>query len=295
MAVGEANSFAPNYAKAKISASHLIMLLNKEPEIDNLSEEGESPDIFDGNVSFEHVKFNYPSRPDVPILRGLNLRVKKGETLALVGSSGCGKSTTIQLLERFYDPREGRVVMDSIDVKQLNIHWLRSQIGIVSQEPVLFDCTLAENIAYGDNSRSVTLEEIEAAAKAANIHNFIDELPQKYNTQAGDKGTQLSGGQKQRIAIARAILRNPKVLLLDEATSALDTESEKVVQDALDQASKGRTCIIVAHRLSTIRNAERIAVFQGGVVVEQGTHQQLLAKKGVYHMLVTTQLGHGTA
>ncbi|XP_047217710.1 ATP-binding cassette, sub-family B (MDR/TAP), member 4 isoform X3 [Girardinichthys multiradiatus] len=294
MAVGEANSFAPNYAKAKISASHLLMLLNKEPEIDNLSEEGESPDIFDGNVSFEHVKFNYPSRPDVPILRGLNLRVKKGETLALVGSSGCGKSTTIQLLERFYDPREGRVVMDSIDVKKLNIHWLRSQIGIVSQEPVLFDCTLAENIAYGDNSHSVTLEEIEAAAKAANIHNFIDELPQKYNTQAGDKGTQLSGGQKQRIAIARAILRNPKVLLLDEATSALDTESEKVVQDALDQASKGRTCIIVAHRLSTIRNAERIAVFQGGVVVEQGTHQQLLAKKGVYHMLVTTQLGHGT-
>nr|ADQ20481.1 P-glycoprotein [Poeciliopsis lucida] len=294
MAVGEANSFAPNYAKAKMSASHLLMLLNKEPAIDNLSEQGDTPDIFHGNVSFEDVKFNYPSRPDIPILRGLNLSVKKGETLALVGSSGCGKSTTIQLLERFYDPREGRVVMDNIDVKQLNIRWLRSQIGIVSQEPVLFDCTLAENIAYGDNTRKVTMEEIEAAAKAANIHNFIDELPQKYDTQAGDKGTQLSGGQKQRVAIARAILRNPKVLLLDEATSALDTESEKVVQDALDQASKGRTCIIVAHRLSTIRNADRIAVFQGGVVVEQGTHQQLLAKKGVYHMLVTTQLGHGT-
>ncbi|XP_007556225.1 ATP-dependent translocase ABCB1 [Poecilia formosa] len=294
MAVGEANSFAPNYAKAKMSASHLLMLLSKEPEIDNLSEQGDKPDIFDGNVSFEGVKFNYPSRPDVPILRGLNLSVKKGETLALVGSSGCGKSTTIQLLERFYDPREGRVVIDNVDVKQLNIHWLRSQIGIVSQEPVLFDCTLAENIAYGDNTRKVTMEEIEAAAKAANIHNFIEDLPQKYDTQAGDKGTQLSGGQKQRVAIARAILRNPKVLLLDEATSALDTESEKVVQDALDQASKGRTCIIVAHRLSTIRNADRIAVFQGGVVVEQGTHQQLLAKKGVYHMLVTTQLGHGT-
>ncbi|XP_008429877.1 ATP-dependent translocase ABCB1 [Poecilia reticulata] len=294
MAVGEANSFAPNYAKAKMSASHLLMLLSKEPEIDNLSEKGDTPDMFDGNVSFKDVKFNYPSRPDIPILRGLNLSVKKGETLALVGSSGCGKSTTIQLLERFYDPREGRVVMDNVDVKQLNIHWLRSQIGIVSQEPVLFDCTLAENISYGDNTRKVTMEEIEAAAKAANIHNFIEELPQKYNTQAGDKGTQLSGGQKQRVAIARAILRNPKVLLLDEATSALDTESEKVVQDALDQASKGRTCIIVAHRLSTIRNADRIAVFQGGVVVEQGTHQQLLAKKGVYHMLVTTQLGHGT-
>uniref|UniRef100_A0A8C6NY05 ATP-binding cassette, sub-family B (MDR/TAP), member 4 n=1 Tax=Nothobranchius furzeri TaxID=105023 RepID=A0A8C6NY05_NOTFU len=291
MALGEANTFAPNYAKAKMSASHLMMLLNKKPDIDNLSQEG---DKFDGNVSFVNVTFNYPSRPDVPILQGLNLKVKKGETLALVGSSGCGKSTTIQLMERFYDPQGGSVVMDNMDVKQLNIHWLRSQIGIVSQEPVLFDCTLAENIAYGDNSRSVSMEEIQAAARAANIHSFIDELPQKYKTQAGDKGTQLSGGQKQRIAIARAILRNPKVLLLDEATSALDTESEKVVQDALDQASKGRTCVIVAHRLSTIRNADRIVVFQGGVVVEQGTHQQLLAKKGVYHMLVTTQLGHGT-
>uniref|UniRef100_UPI0037E91357 ATP-dependent translocase ABCB1 n=1 Tax=Semicossyphus pulcher TaxID=241346 RepID=UPI0037E91357 len=293
MAVGEANSFAPNYAKAKVSAAHIMMLIHREPAIDNLSEQGESPNTFEGNVRFDHVKFNYPSRPDVPILQGLNLRVKKGETLALVGSSGCGKSTTIQLLERFYDPREGRVVLDDVNLKQLNIHWLRSQIGIVSQEPVLFDCTLAENIAYGDNSRVPSMEEIEAAARAANIHSFIEELPLKYNTQAGDKGTQLSGGQKQRIAIARAILRNPKLLLLDEATSALDTESEKVVQDALDQARKGRTCIVVAHRLSTIQNADRIAVFQGGVVTELGTHQQLLAKKGVYHMLVTTQMGHG--
>ncbi|XP_076594196.1 ATP-dependent translocase ABCB1 [Chaetodon auriga] len=292
MAVGEANSFTPNYAKAKLSAAHLMMLIDKEPAIDNLSKEGESPEKFDGNVCFDNVKFNYPSRPDVPILQGLNLKVKKGETLALVGSSGCGKSTTIQLLERFYDPRNGKVGLDGINIKQLNIHWLRSQIGIVSQEPVLFDCTLAENIAYGDNRRTVGMEEIEAAARAANIHNFIENLPKKYDTQAGDKGTQLSGGQKQRIAIARAILRNPKVLLLDEATSALDTESEKVVQDALDQARKGRTCIIVAHRLSTIQNADRIAVFQGGVVVEQGTHQQLLAMKGVYHMLVTKQMGH---
>ncbi|KAE8288797.1 Multidrug resistance protein 1 [Larimichthys crocea] len=292
MAVGEANSFAPNYAKAKVSASHIMMLINREPSIDNLSHEGEIPDKSDGDLRFDNVKFNYPSRPDVPILQGLNLSVRKGETLALVGSSGCGKSTTIQLLERFYDPRDGRVVLDNINLKNLNIYWLRSQIGIVSQEPVLFDCTLAENISYGDTI--YTMEEIEAAARAANIHNFIDNLPEKYNTQAGDKGMQLSGGQKQRIAIARAILRNPKLLLLDEATSALDTESEKVVQDALDQASKGRTCIIVAHRLSTIQNADRIAVFQGGVVVEQGTHFQLLAKKGVYHMLVTTQMGHAT-
>ncbi|KAM7383493.1 hypothetical protein PAMP_003139 [Pampus punctatissimus] len=291
MAVGEANSFTPNYAKAKISASHLMMLINRKPDIDNLSEEGESPDTFDGNVCFEGVKFNYPSRPDVPILRGLNLKVRKGETLALVGSSGCGKSTTIQLLERFYDPIEGRVMLDRKNSKQLNIGWLRSQIGIVSQEPVLFDCSLSENIAYGVNNRTVTLEEIQEAAKAANIHSFIENLPQGYDTQAGDKGTQLSGGQKQRIAIARAILRNPKMLLLDEATSALDTESEKVVQEALDKARLGRTCIVVAHRLSTIQNADRIAVFQAGVVVEQGTHQQLLAKKGIYHMLVNTQMG----
>uniref|UniRef100_H3BX23 ATP-binding cassette, sub-family B (MDR/TAP), member 4 n=1 Tax=Tetraodon nigroviridis TaxID=99883 RepID=H3BX23_TETNG len=292
MAVGEANTFAPNYAKAKMAASYLMMLINKKPAIDNLSEEGVSPGTYDGNVLFESVKFNYPSRPDVPILQGLNLKVKKGETLALVGSSGCGKSTTIQLLERFYDARNGRVALDGVNVKELNIHWLRSQMGIVSQEPVLFDCSLAENIAYGDNSRSVAMDEIVAAAKAANIHSFIDGLPQKYDTQAGDKGTQLSGGQKQRIAIARAIIRNPKLLLLDEATSALDTESEKVVQEALDQARKGRTCIVVAHRLSTIQNADCIAVFQGGVVVEKGTHQQLIAKKGVYHMLVTKQMGH---
>lgn len=292
MAVGEANTFAPNYAKAKMAASHLLMLINKQPAIDNLSEEGTCPETYDGNVLFERVKFNYPSRPDVPILQGLNLKVQKGETLALVGSSGCGKSTTIQLLERFYDPRDGTVALDGVNLRELNIHWLRAQIGIVSQEPVLFDCSLAENIAYGDNSRSVAMEEIVAAAKAANIHNFIDGLPQKYDTQAGDKGTQLSGGQKQRIAIARAIIRNPKLLLLDEATSALDTESEKVVQEALDQARKGRTCIVVAHRLSTIQNADCIAVFQGGVVVEKGTHQQLIAKKGVYHMLVTKQMGH---
>uniref|UniRef100_A0A3B4BAP2 Uncharacterized protein n=1 Tax=Periophthalmus magnuspinnatus TaxID=409849 RepID=A0A3B4BAP2_9GOBI len=290
MALGEANAFAPNYARAKVSAAHLMMLIRREPAIDNLSNEGDTPPQFEGRVRFEGVTFNYPTRPNLPVLRGLDLQVGKGETLALVGSSGCGKSTTVQLLERFYDTLEGNVLLDERNVKQLNIHWLRSQIGIVSQEPVLFDCSLAENIAYGDNSRSVSMEEITAAAKMANIHDFIENLPQKYNTQAGDKGAQLSGGQKQRIAIARAIIRNPKMLLLDEATSALDTESEKVVQDALDQASKGRTCIVVAHRLSTIQNADRIAVFKGGVIVEQGTHQQLLAHKGIYHTLVTKQL-----
>lgn len=292
MAVGEANSFTPNYAKAKMSASHVLNLINRVPAIDNASEEGNKPDHFEGNVNFEDVRFNYPSRPDVPVLQGFRLKVKKGQTLALVGSSGCGKSTTIQLLERFYDPKQGKVMLDDNDTKKLNIHWLRSQIGIVSQEPVLFDCSLAENIAYGDNSREVKMEEIELAAKAANIHSFIEGLPQKYETQAGDKGTQLSGGQKQRIAIARAILRNPKLLLLDEATSALDTESEMVVQEALDKAREGRTCIIVAHRLSTIQNADLIAVIQNGVVVEKGTHQQLLSQQGAYYTLVTSQMGH---
>ncbi|XP_048117280.1 ATP-binding cassette, sub-family B (MDR/TAP), member 4 isoform X1 [Alosa alosa] len=291
MAVGEANSFTPNYAKAKMSASHIKMLVDKVPAIDNSSEEGEQPDKFEGNVNFENVHFHYPSRPDVTVLKGLCLRARKGQTIALVGSSGCGKSTTIQLLERFYDPTHGSVKLDKNDSRQLNIHWLRAQMGIVSQEPILFDCSLAENIAYGDNSREVTQEEIEQAAKAANIHSFIEGLPQKYQTQAGDKGTQLSGGQKQRIAIARAILRNPKLLLLDEATSALDTESEQIVQEALDKAREGRTCIVVAHRLSTVQNADVIAVFQNGVVVEQGTHQQLLSKQGVYYTLVTSQMG----
>ncbi|XP_028833451.1 ATP-dependent translocase ABCB1 [Denticeps clupeoides] len=292
MAVGEANTFTPNYAKAKISASHISMLINRVPAIDNGSEEGEKPADFEGNVRFEDVHFRYPSRPEVPVLLGLRLKVRKGQTLALVGSSGCGKSTTIQLLERFYDPTNGHVMLDGRDAKKLNIHWLRAQMGIVSQEPVLFDCSLAENIAYGDNSRHVSQEEIEQAAKAANIHSFIEGLPLKYQTQAGDKGTQLSGGQKQRIAIARAIVRNPKLLLLDEATSALDTESEKIVQEALDKAREGRTCIVVAHRLSTIKNADQIAVFQNGVLVEQGTHNQLLSKQGVYCQLVTTQMEH---
>ncbi|XP_075443556.1 ATP-dependent translocase ABCB1 isoform X1 [Ascaphus truei] len=292
MALGQTSSFAPDYAKAKLSAAHMFHLFEKVPEIDSYSNEGEQPEQFSGNVTFRDVMFNYPTRPDVPVLQGLDVTVKKGETLALVGSSGCGKSTTVQLLERFYDPYSGEVSLDNYGVKKLNIQWLRAQMGIVSQEPMLFDCSIAENIAYGDNSREVSQEEIEMAAKEANIHSFIESLPDTYNTFVGDKGTQLSGGQKQRVAIARALVRQPKILLLDEATSALDTKSERVVQDALDQARKGRTCIVIAHRLSTIQNADKIAVIQNGKVVEQGTHQQLLKMEGVYYSLVTIQLGH---
>ncbi|NXP70825.1 MDR1 protein, partial [Ramphastos sulfuratus] len=228
MALGQSSSFAPDYAKAKVSAAHMFLLFERVPAIDNYSEEGEQPELFEGNITIKDVVFNYPNRPEVRVLQGLNLKVEKGQTLALVGSSGCGKSTVVQLLERFYDPLEGEMLFDGKNAKSLNIKWLRAQLGIVSQEPILFDCTIAENIAYGDNSRQVAQEEIEQAAREANIHSFIESLPDKYSTRVGDKGTQLSGGQKQRIAIARALLRRPRVLLLDEATSALDTESEKV-------------------------------------------------------------------
>ncbi|XP_065485891.1 ATP-dependent translocase ABCB1-like isoform X2 [Caloenas nicobarica] len=291
MALGQTSSFAPDYAKAKTSAAHLFLLFERVPSIDSYSEDGEKPETCGGNVTIKDVAFNYPNRPQVKILQGLNLNVEKGQTLALVGSSGCGKSTVVQLLERFYDPLSGEMLLDGKNSKTLNIQWLRAQIGIVSQEPMLFDCTIAENIAYGDNSREVPHEEIVHAAIEANIHSFIESLPDKYNTRVGDKGTQLSGGQKQRIAIARALVRQPRILLLDEATSALDTESEKIVQEALDKAREGRTCIVIAHRLSTIQNADKIAVIQNGKVVEQGTHQQLLAKKGIYYSLVNVQSG----
>ncbi|PNJ70212.1 ATP-dependent translocase ABCB1 [Pongo pygmaeus] len=291
MAVGQVSSFAPDYAKAKISAAHIIMIIEKTPLIDSYSTEGLKPNTLEGNVTFSEVVFNYPTRPDIPVLQGLSLEVKKGQTLALVGSSGCGKSTVVQLLERFYDPLAGKVLLDGKEIKRLNVQWLRAHLGIVSQEPILFDCSIAENIAYGDNSRVVSQEEIVMAAKEANIHAFIESLPNKYSTRVGDKGTQLSGGQKQRIAIARALVRQPHILLLDEATSALDTESEKVVQEALDKAREGRTCIVIAHRLSTIQNADLIVVFQNGRVKEHGTHQQLLAQKGIYFSMVSVQAG----
>ncbi|MBN3283765.1 MDR1 protein, partial [Polyodon spathula] len=286
MNIGQTSSFAPDYAKAKMSAQRIFMLLVDKPTIDIYSEEGEMPSEFEGNIEFRNIRFAYPTRQTAQVLQGLNVTAGKGQTLALVGGSGCGKSTLVQLLERFYDPATGQVLADGKDTKSLNLAWLRSQMGLVSQEPILFDCSIAENIQYGDNSRVVTQEEIEAAAKSANIHDFIQNLPEKYSTNVGDKGAQLSGGQKQRIAIARALIRKPKVLLLDEATSALDTESEKIVQQALDEARQGRTCIVIAHRLSTIRNADKIAVIQDGQIVEQGTHSQLIAKEGAYYALV---------
>ncbi|KAG8443724.1 hypothetical protein GDO86_009046 [Hymenochirus boettgeri] len=289
MSIGQSLSFAPDYAKAKSAASHIFALFERVPVIDSYGQEGQKPETFQGSVELSKVSFNYPSRPDVPVLQGLSIQIQSGQTVAFVGSSGCGKSTTVQLLQRFYDPHYGEVLFDSADAKRLNIQWLRSQIAIVSQEPVLFDCSIGENIAYGDNSRTVSLDEIHTAAKAANIHSFIEGLPEKYNTRVGGKGMQLSGGQKQRIAIARALIRSPKLLLLDEATSALDNESEKIVQQALDQARKGRTCILIAHRLSTVQKADVIVVMRKGKIIELGRHQQLLAMRGAYYDLVNAQ------
>ncbi|XP_038244655.1 ATP-dependent translocase ABCB1-like isoform X2 [Dermochelys coriacea] len=288
--VGQSISLAPDFGKAKVSAQRIFQLLDQKPLIDSYSEEGTKLSQFDGNIEFRDIHFVYPTRPKAQVLQGFSMKVNKGQTLALVGSSGCGKSTSIQLLERFYDPVAGQVFADGFDTKSLHLQWLRSKLGIVSQEPILFDCSIAENIQYGDNSRVVSQEEVEEAAKAAHIHTFIENLPEKYNTQVGDKGAQLSGGQKQRIAIARALVRKPAVLLLDEATSALDMESEKIVQKALDNARKGRTCIIIAHRLTTIQNADVIAVIHNGKVVEKGTHCQLLAKEGHYYELVNAQV-----
>ncbi|CAF4325445.1 unnamed protein product, partial [Adineta steineri] len=224
------------------------------------------------------------ARQEAPILNKLSLKFPSGKTVALVGASGCGKSTTIQLIQRFYDPEHGQVLLDGRDIKTLNVAWLRSQIGIVSQEPVLFTGSIEENIRFGNPN--ATDDEVQAAAKMANAHEFIMDLPENYKTTSGDK---LSGGQKQRVAIARALVSKPKILLLDEATSALDNTSERVVQDALDRAKEGRTTIVIAHRLSTIRNADLIVGLERGQVIEAGNHDDLMAKKGLYYELVTAQ------
>ena len=215
--------------------------------------------------------------------------IKQGQSIALVGSSGCGKSTVLQLIQRFYDISSGLLSFENHDINALSVPWIRSKISIVSQEPVLFNLTLEENIAYGGNSQDVTREQIINCAKKANIHNFISTLPLGYDTLVGGHGTQLSGGQKQRIAIARALLRNPPLLLLDEATSALDSESERVVQEALDTAGEGRTCVTIAHRLSTVRGADKIFVMNKGRVVESGAHEELLRNRGAYYKLWITQ------
>uniref|UniRef100_A0A182FDS3 ABC-type xenobiotic transporter n=1 Tax=Anopheles albimanus TaxID=7167 RepID=A0A182FDS3_ANOAL len=288
--LGQALAYAPNVNSAILSAGRLMKLLDRTPRMHNPSTSYHPlSQRTEGDIKFTDVEFRYPTRPTIPVLQGLNLDIGKGKTVALVGPSGCGKSTCIQMLLRYYDPDSGKVDIDGITSTDYSLNRIRSQMGLVSQEPVLFDRTIAENIAYGDNTREIPMPEVLEAAKMANIHEFIINLPKGYDTSLGTKGAQLSGGQKQRIAIARALVRNPRVLLLDEATSALDNQSEKIVQNALDHARTGRTCIIIAHRLTTIQNADLICVIQNGVVVESGTHDELLTANRIYAKLYQMQ------
>ncbi|KAJ8103745.1 P-loop containing nucleoside triphosphate hydrolase protein [Lipomyces tetrasporus] len=287
-------SFASDMGKAFQASQNIKQLLDLKPQIDTWSDDGDIPQSVRGEVEFKNVHFRYPTRPQVPVLRGLNLSIKPGQYVALVGSSGCGKSTTIGLLESFYSPLAGKIMLDGKDISLFNINEYRKQIALVSQEPTLYAGTIKENIQLG-SSEPVTDEQIYIVCKQANIHDFIVSLPDGYDTLCGSKGALLSGGQKQRIAIARALIREPKILLLDEATSALDSESEKVVQAALDAAAKGRTTIAVAHRLSTIQKADVIFVFENGKVLESGTHQELLANKSKYYELVQMQALEATS
>ncbi|KAK3779552.1 hypothetical protein RRG08_045298 [Elysia crispata] len=271
----------------RAAAYGVFQILDRKSKIDSFSEEGLQPQTLTGNISLKGVHFTYPSREDVKILNGLDLTVPAGKTVALVGQSGCGKSTVVQLLQRFYDPDAGQVCLDGVDLRDINIKWLRQHIGIVGQEPVLFATSIAENIRHG--REGATMDEVIAACRSANAYDFIMKMPDGFDTHVGERGAQLSGGQKQRIAIARALVKNPKILLLDEATSALDTESESIVQDALDKASRGRTTLVIAHRLSTIISADAIIVFNKGQVAERGTHAQLMARGGLYYELVSSQ------
>ncbi|KAL7421323.1 GTPase-activating protein [Cryptotrichosporon argae] len=290
---GNVWSFVPDASKGTSGARSLFELFDNEPTIDALSDEGIKldPAQVQGHIRLEDVHFRYPSRPGVRVLRGLTIDAPPGSFIALVGPSGCGKSSTISLVSRFYDALTGAVQLDGVDIKDINVASFRAQMALVSQEPTLYAGSVEFNIRLGAFKPidQVTQDEVVQAAKDANIHDFVMSLPDGYNTDVGSKGTQLSGGQKQRLALARALIRRPKILLLDEATSALDSQSEKVVQAALDAAAKGRTTIAVAHRLSTIQKADIIYVLGEGKVAEQGTHQELLAKRGAYYELVQMQ------
>ncbi|KAL3807073.1 hypothetical protein ACHAXA_011007, partial [Cyclostephanos tholiformis] len=246
------------------------------------------PETMVGDIVFENVSFSYPSRPEQPVLVGVSLSIPSNTTTALVGSSGAGKSTIVSLLQRFYDIDHGRITVDGHDIKSLDLTWLRQHIGYVQQEPQLFGLTIRENMLYGVN-RKISQEELEATAMDAHAHDFIMEMSDGYDTLVGERGVQLSGGQRQRVAIARALLTNCRILLLDEATSALDAESEHLVQRAIEKAVVGRTVIIVAHRLSTIRQADQIVVMDNHRVVDVGAHDALMTKCSKYHDLIKRQ------
>ncbi|MCA9551675.1 MAG: ATP-binding cassette domain-containing protein, partial [Myxococcales bacterium] len=285
-ALGSIASLWTDFMRALGAAERVFDLMDRVPGIAHQG--GARLEHIEGKLAFEGVRFAYPTRPDVTVLKSLELRIEPGEVVALVGPSGSGKSTVAALISRFYDPLVGKVTVDGHDVRDLDPEWLRRQIGVVSQEPTLLSTSVAENIRYGKTD--ATDAEVEAAARAANAHDFITGFPEGYATQVGERGVQLSGGQKQRVAIARAILKNPRLLILDEATSALDAQSEHLVQEALEHLQAGRTTLVIAHRLSTVRDADRVVVMEAGEVRQVGTHDALMAEQGsLYRRLVERQ------
>uniref|UniRef100_T1J5T0 ABC transmembrane type-1 domain-containing protein n=1 Tax=Strigamia maritima TaxID=126957 RepID=T1J5T0_STRMM len=288
LSLGGLTSFYTELMKGLGASSKLWAILDKKPSIPvsgGFIPQSPGP----GLIEFKNVYFSYPSRPEVKIFNGLNLTVPAGSITAIVGGSGSGKSTVSSLLLRFYDPQQGNIYVDGLELNSLDPKWLRTQIGLVSQEPVLFSSSIRDNILYGAKLTS-TDQEIISACKEANAFDFIQNFPDKFNTLVGQQGLMLSGGQRQRIAIARAILKNPTILILDEATSALDAESEFLVQEAIDKLMRGRTVITIAHRLSTIARADRIAVFKNGVIVEMGPYDKLMSiPDGVFQKLIEKQ------
>ncbi|MBN1203702.1 MAG: ATP-binding cassette domain-containing protein [Myxococcaceae bacterium] len=284
-ALGTLAELWADFMRASGASERVFELMDRPPAIPTSG--GERPATIQGRVELQGVRFNYPTRQEVPVLQSIDLNIAPGEAVAIVGPSGAGKSTIASLLGRLYDPQGGRILLDGKDLRELEPDWLRQQIGVVAQEPLLFSSSIADNIRYGRVGASDA--EVEAAARAANAHEFISRFPEGYRTLVGERGVQLSGGQKQRVAIARAVLKDPRLLILDEATSALDAESEHLVKDALDRLMKGRTTLIIAHRLSTVMDADRVLVLEGGRVVQSGNHAALMAQEGLYRRLVERQ------
>ncbi|XP_070019004.1 ABC transporter B family member 19 [Nicotiana sylvestris] len=286
--VAETVSLAPEIVRGGEAVGSVFSILDRSTRVDPDDTEADPVESIRGDIELRHVDFAYPSRPDVSVFKDFNLRIRAGQSQALVGASGSGKSSVIALIERFYDPTGGKVMIDGKDIRRLNLKSLRLKIGLVQQEPALFAASIFENIAYG--KEGATEAEVVEAARAANVHTFVSGLPEGYKTPVGERGVQLSGGQKQRIAIARAVLKDPSILLLDEATSALDAESECVLQEALERLMRGRTTVLVAHRLSTIRHVDSIGVVQDGRIVEQGSHSELISRpEGAYSRLLQLQ------
>jgi ABC transporter fused permease/ATP-binding protein len=285
LSLGSLSELWADLNRAGGAAERIFELLDREPTIP--SSGGRRLARVEGTVRFEQVQFTYPARRDAPVLTGIDLSLTPGERVALVGPSGAGKSTVASLLTRLYDPDGGAITLDGVDLRELDPQWLRRQVGIVAQEPLLFSSSILDNIRYGRPGASA--EEVEQAARAANAHVFISRFPDGYATRVGERGVQLSGGQKQRVAIARALLKDPRILVLDEATSALDSESEHLVQEALERLMEGRTSLVIAHRLSTVKDAHRVVVLDAGRVVQSGPHARLVEQDGLYRRLVERQ------